>query len=68
MSGDGLSNSLDILVLIDYLNGITSLNEWQCDIDRSGECDPLDILKLIDLLNGAGEYDVWLEAEIPPCP
>ncbi len=68
VSGDGLANALDILVLIDYLNGIAALNDWQCDIDRSGECDPLDILRLIDLLNGAGGYDVWLGAEIAPCP
>ncbi len=66
--GNRKVHELDILQLIDRLNGVLPQTPRLCDIDRSGECDPLDILRLIDLMNGAGEYDPWLGAEIAPCP
>ena len=70
VNGDGLTSPIDILALIDHLNGITDppLPDWQCDIDQSGVCNGLDILQLIDLLNGAVGDTPWNGAEAPVCP
>ncbi len=65
VNGDAVSNSLDILDLIDVLNGITTLPDHATDIDRSMATEPLDILRLIDLLNGAGAFDVWNGRTLP---
>ncbi len=65
--GNRKTSELDILQLIDRLNGVLPQTPRLCDIDRSGECDPLDILRLIDLLNGAGEDEPWLDVDISPC-
>ncbi len=69
-NSDGVAGPLDILVLIDHLNGSLKqpLASWQCDINHSGACEPQDILRLIDLLNGAAEYDAWNGAKLPACP
>jgi Zn-dependent metalloprotease len=69
-NSDGTSGPLDILALIDSLNGTLDppLHDWQCDINRSGACEPLDILKLIDLLNGAGPLEAWNGRTLPHCP
>jgi hypothetical protein len=68
--GDGETGPPDILALIDFLNGGTSLpwGIYSCDLDRDGECAPADILRLIDLLNGAGEFDSWDETPLPVDP
>ncbi len=68
-NNDGLSNSVDILKLIDALNGIVQppYAIWQTDMDRSGQGNPADILRLIDLLNGAGAYEPWLGQSLPDC-
>ncbi len=61
----------DILVLIDNLNGVLNppLPIWQCDTNRSGQCDPLDILRTIDLLAGADTYEPWSIVTYPnACP
>jgi hypothetical protein len=67
VNGDGTSSPLDILDLIDSLNGLTDppLPEWATDIDRSGAANPADVLRLIDLLNGAGSFEVWNGAQLP---
>ncbi len=68
VDANGLANQLDILALIDTLNGvIVQPASWSCDIDRSGTCEPLDILMLIDLLNGAGGGTAWSGRTLPPC-
>jgi hypothetical protein len=61
VNGDGLSGPLDILALIDHLNGRgrSPLCGYQCDIDFSGVCAPLDILMLVDVLSGAGDLEPW---------
>jgi hypothetical protein len=69
-NGDSAANPLDILRLIDYLNGI-AVPPWgllSTDIDRSGVAGPADILRLIDLLNGAGALDVWNNTALPTNP
>jgi hypothetical protein len=68
VSGDGTSSALDILQLIDGLNGAIGLPVHQCDVDRSGQCGPNDILRTIDLLGGAAVYDPWNGAVLPACP
>ena len=66
---NGLANQLDILTLIDALNGVIETpGDWSCDIDRSDSCEPLDILMLIDLLNGADGGPAWGGVTLPDCP
>jgi hypothetical protein len=69
-SGTGVTSAIDILKLVDHLNGVlpVPMQEWQCDINRSGTCEPQDILRLIDLLNGAGVYEPWDGVHLPLCP
>lgn len=67
VNGDGTSSPVDILVLIDHLNGVLHppLSLWQSDINRSGATEPSDVLRVIDLLNGADAFDVWNGATLP---
>lgn len=64
-NGDGTASSVDILALIDSLNGVTPRPIESTDINRSGVAEPSDILRLIDLLNGAGPYDPYLGRTLP---
>jgi len=68
-NNDATSAPVDILDLVDHLNGVYSppMQIWQCDPDRSSLCAPADILEVIDLLNGAGAYDVWNGISIGSC-
>lgn len=64
VNGDTTASSIDILRIIDCLNGISPATNcpWGVhsrDIDHSGQFNPADILRVIDLLNGAGEFTVW---------
>jgi hypothetical protein len=69
-NGNGKSSPVDILHLIDHLNGVYEppVEIRQCDINRSGVCGPADILRLIDLLNGANTSRPWLGVSLPPRP
>ena len=68
--GDGTAAPADILAVIDSLNGVVPLPDSQVDMDRDGDPAPADILRVIDLLNGAGDFVIWLDAQIDPtgCP
>jgi hypothetical protein len=68
VNGDGTSGPLDILAVIDHVNGAVLVEPHQCDIDRNGECGTLDILRVIDLLNGADAFDAWNSVMLPECP
>jgi len=71
VNGDSLSNENDVKSLIEHIHGliIPPLNQWQCDIDRSGDCKPMDILAVIDLLNGASMFDAWFGTQFTrSCP
>ena len=69
VNGDRTSAPVDILALIDSLNGVgPTLSIWSTDIDRSNLAAPADILQEIDLLNGAGPYAVYNGATLPPMP
>lgn len=67
VNADLTSNPIDILRLIDHLNGTVQpvYPEWQTDINRSGVTEPSDVLRVIDLLNGANAFDVWNGATLP---
>ena len=62
------STSADIIALIDSVNEVSPLPEYAVEINRSGAVNAQDILREIDLLNGAGDFAVWLNALLPPCP
>lgn len=69
VNGDRTSAPVDILALIDSLNGVGPvLPIWSTDLDRSALAAPADILQEIDLLNGAGPYAVYNGATLPPMP
>lgn len=66
VNSDGTSSPVDILALIDSLNGVGVPRPiWSTDINRSGLAEPSDILRVIDLLNGAGAFDVWNGVTLP---
>jgi hypothetical protein len=65
VNGDGITTSVDILRLIDALNGVTPRPEHATDINRDGITAPSDILRVIDLLNGADAFDPWLFRALP---
>jgi hypothetical protein len=69
-NGDRTAAPVDILDIIDNLNGVTNppLAIYQCDIDRSALCAPADILMEIDLLNGASGYPPANGTTLPACP
>lgn len=69
-SGDTSANPIDILRLIDFLNGVQAppWGIYSLDTDRSGVSNPADILRLIDLLNGAGALDPWNQTPLPVNP
>lgn len=58
VNGDGYTSPLDILAIIDCLNGVNLSTNcpwgiYSTDIDHSGTFSPPDILRVLDLLNGA---------------
>jgi len=66
VNGDGQSGPLDILALIDALNGVGQPRAlWSTDVNRSNLPEAGDILRQIDLLNGAGSLDAWNGRELP---
>lgn len=65
VNGDRFTSPVDILALIDSLNGVSPRPITSTDIDRSGAATPADILRLIDMLNGASGYAVWNGASLP---
>ena len=66
VNGDRISAPVDILDLVDFLNGVgPSRPIWSSDIDRSGLAAPADILQVVDLLNGAGNFDDYNGAQLP---
>jgi len=60
--GDGVTNTGDILDLIDYGAGYPL---YRSDIDRSGVHPQGDSGRLTDLINGAGVFKVWGNEALP---
>ncbi len=65
VNGDGISSTVDILDLLDFLNGYISLPEWGTDINRSGLSTPRDMITEINLLNGCGSWNSWNGMTLP---
>jgi len=70
VDGDGVTSPVDLLNLVDVLNGTTP-PRWgaiSTDLDHSGDAGPTDILELVDLLNGAAAFDAWNGRALPDVP
>jgi hypothetical protein len=61
---DGVTKG-DIAALVQSLDGQMERPIWSIDIDRSGEPTAADLIELIDLMNGAGEYEEYLNSNLP---
>lgn len=70
VDGDRTASPVDILKLINHLNGIVRppYPISRTDLNRSGLGEPSDILRLIDMLNGADEFTIWNGSQLPTCP
>lgn len=70
VNSDSASAPVDIIHLIDHLNGVRvpPLTSWQCDLDRSNACLPADIISEIDMLNGANGFISWNGSARPVGP
>lgn len=68
VSGNGTSNSQDILALINSLNRVPGRIRplYATDVNRSGAANAQDITRLIDLLNGAAEFPFFNGFGLPP--
>jgi hypothetical protein len=68
---DRISSAEDVLDLEANLRnqfGPPAMVLYQCDLNRSGRCNPLDLLTATDLLNGSG-FAAWLNVELESeCP
>ncbi len=64
------STTANLLGMIDHLNDqyFPPMEIWQCDINRSGACEPSDLLRLIDVLMGAESFERWVLVPTPQCP
>jgi len=69
-NGDLFSGPVDILHVVDCLNGVAApaCPLWECDIDRNGTCAKPDILREVDLLNGVWATRPWWDVTLPPQP
>jgi hypothetical protein len=73
VNADSFTSALDILALIDYINGVSAA-PWGIlseDVNHSGQLTPTDILAVIDLLNGADTFEPWNGVGLPQntiCP
>jgi hypothetical protein len=71
LNGDGFSSALEVLDLVNYLNGAADVRAWDqysSDIDHSGETNSVDIIRHVDLYNGPGAFAPgWNEAAAPDC-
>lgn len=70
VNGDSISSPVDILRVIDCLNGLDPgvncpWGTYSKDIDQSGQFNPADVLRVIDLLNGADAFTVWNNTSLP---
>jgi hypothetical protein len=73
VDGNDQVGPLDILAIVDILNGVlvAPFGDYSSDADHSGQVGPTDILRVIDLLNGADAYSPWISTERPTnddCP
>jgi hypothetical protein len=67
VDGNGVTDPMDILAIIDILNGVETapFGLFSGDLDYSQQIGPSDILVVIDLLNGASAFDPWIDVSVP---
>lgn len=65
VNGDGVSSGVDILALVDVINGVRALPIHSTDMNRDNVVDVTDVLRLIDMLNGAGGSEAWYMRSLP---
>jgi len=51
VDGNGVTDTFDLLALLDAVNGVRKLPEYQFDIDGNGTPGPGDILQLLDMIS-----------------
>ena len=74
VDGDAHTGPIDILKLVDCLNGVAPESScpwglYSCDADHSLVCDAEDLLLVITLLRGEGPLlPGWNGAPLPLCP
>jgi hypothetical protein len=70
VNGDGTTGPLDILALIDSMNGVEGKVRPRAstDINRGLTTNPQDIIRLIDLMNGVSTTRPWLFESLPDMP
>jgi len=64
-SGDGYSGPLDLVGLVNSLNGVSPRPIHSTDMDRSGVPNAQDVRRAVDLLMGKDAYDVWNGRTLP---
>jgi hypothetical protein len=71
LNGDGLSESFEVLALVDYLNNISDARAWEIyssDMNHSGAVESFDVIRMIDLLSATGPYAPgWNNSQLPSC-
>jgi len=65
VNGSAYSGVIDLMALIDAINGVTARPIPSIDINRSGQANVQDIRREIDLLSGNGAYEVWGGRSLP---
>lgn len=65
VSGNGSAGLIDLMALIDALNGVTPRPISSTDIDRSGQSNVLDVRRVIEVLSGNGAYEFWGGRSLP---
>jgi hypothetical protein len=66
VNSDGQVSGLDLLALIDALNGVITLPIHSVDIDRSGALDDNDVTRARMVINGDGPGERWLGRTLGP--
>jgi hypothetical protein len=65
---DGVSRPSDVAALRICLDSGGTCLSSQCDLDRSGRCNPQDLLREVDVLLGANAFESWNGAVLRECP
>jgi len=65
VNGDAVVGPLDLLALMDSINGAVPRPDYATDIDRNAFVLPSDMERLLDLFEGNGAYDAYLGATLP---
>lgn len=65
VNGDAVVGPVDLLALMDSINGVVPLPDYATDIDRNAFVLASDMERLLDLFEGNGAYESYLGAALP---